>query len=67
RSGSSQGITSSCLSIGGIIAPLLTGWMIDLTGNYQGAFLLLAAFMGIAVITVVLFHHPDREFFPASG
>jgi len=66
RSGTSQGITSSCLSIGGILAPLLTGWLIDLTGNYQAAFLLLAAFTGIAVITVVLFHHPDKEFSPAS-
>lgn len=66
RSGSSQGVTSSCLSIGGILAPLLTGWLIDLTGNYQAAFLLLAAFTGIAVITVVLFHHPDKEFSTAS-
>ncbi|NGX59301.1 MAG: Hexuronate transporter [Chlamydiae bacterium] len=65
RSGSSQGITSSCLSLGGIVAPLLTGWLIDLTGNYQAAFLLLAGFTGVAVITVILFHHPDREFSPA--
>jgi ACS family hexuronate transporter-like MFS transporter len=62
RSASSQGITSSCLSLAGILAPLLTGWLIDLTGNYQGAFLLLAGFTGIAVITVILFHHPDREY-----
>lgn len=62
RSASSQGITSSCLSLAGILAPLLTGWLIDLTGNYQGAFLLLAALTGIAVVTVILFHHPDREY-----
>ncbi len=62
RAGSSQGITSSCLSLAGIIAPLLTGWLVDLTGNYQGAFLLLAGFSVIAVVTVILFHHPDREF-----
>ncbi len=61
RSGSSQGITSSCLSLAGIIAPLLTGWLLDLTGNYQGAFLLLAGFTVIAVVTVILFHHPDRQ------
>jgi ACS family hexuronate transporter-like MFS transporter len=64
RSGSSQGITSSCLSLAGIIAPAATGWMIDLTGNYQAAFLLLAAFTGIAVITVFFFHHPDRQWKP---
>jgi len=61
RAGSAQGITSSCLSLAGIIAPLLTGWLIDLTGNYQGAFLLLAGFTVIAVVTVILFHHPDRK------
>jgi sugar phosphate permease len=61
RAGSSQGITSSCLSLAGIIAPLLTGWLVDLTGNYQGAFLLLAGFSVIAVVTVILFHHPDRQ------
>jgi MFS family permease len=62
RSASSQGVTSSCLSLAGILAPLLTGWLIDLTGNYQGAFLLLAGLTGIAVVTVILFHHPDREY-----
>lgn len=62
RSGTAQGITSSCLSLAGVIAPILTGWLIDLTGNYQGAFLLLAALTGISVVTVILFHHPDKEF-----
>jgi len=61
RSGFSQGITSSCLSLAGIIAPVLTGWLIDLTGNYQAAFLLLGGLTGISVITVILFHHPDRK------
>jgi sugar phosphate permease len=61
RAGAAQGVTSSCLSLAGIIAPVMTGWLIDLTGNYQGAFLLLAGMTGIAVITVILFHHPDRE------
>jgi nitrate/nitrite transporter NarK len=64
RAGSSQGITSSCLSLAGIIAPLATGWLIDLTGNYQAAFLLLAGLTGVAVVTVILFHHPDRKWTP---
>jgi len=67
RAGSSQGITSSCLSLAGIIAPALTGWLIDLTGNFQGAFLLLAGLTGIAVITVILFHHPDRKWAPRTN
>lgn len=61
RSGSAQGVTSGCLSLAGIIAPIVTGWLIDFTGNYQGAFLLLAGLTAVAVVTVILFHHPDRE------
>ena len=61
RSGTAQGLTSSCLSLGGVIGPILTGRLIDLTGNYQGAFLLLAGITGVAVIAVILMHHPDRE------
>ncbi len=61
RAGSAQGITSGCLAVAGVIAPIATGWLIDLTGNFQGAFLLLAGLTGVAVVTVILFHHPDRE------
>ncbi|HSX37543.1 MAG TPA: MFS transporter [Chlamydiales bacterium] len=61
RSGSSQGITSSCLSLAGIIAPLLTGWLIDATGSYHAAFLLLGGLTAMAVIAVILFHHPDKQ------
>lgn len=64
RSGSSQGITSSCLSLAGVVAPLLTGWLIDLTGHYQAAFLLLGAITALSVLVVIFFHHPDREWIP---
>jgi sugar phosphate permease len=67
RAGSSQGVSTSCLSLAGIIAPTLTGWLIDQTGNYQGAFLLLAGIMGVAVLTVIFFHHPDRHWSPTWG
>ena len=67
RSGASQGITSSCLSVAGILAPALTGLLLDFTGNYKGAFLLLAGLTGIAVLTVVLYHHPDREWSHAKS
>jgi ACS family hexuronate transporter-like MFS transporter len=61
RAGTAQGITSSCLSLAGVIAPMLTGWLLDLTGTYQGAFFLLAGLSLISVVTVILFHHPDRK------
>jgi MFS transporter, ACS family, hexuronate transporter len=66
KAGAAQGITSSCLSVAGILAPALTGMLIDFTGNYQAAFLLLAGMTGIGVITVILFHHPDRDWNPPS-
>lgn len=67
RAASSQGITSSFLSLAGIVAPVMTGWLIDLTGNYQGAFFLLAGLTGLAVITVILFHHPDGKKEPTQS
>ncbi|HAB98455.1 MAG TPA: MFS transporter [Parachlamydiales bacterium] len=66
RAGSAQGITSSCLSLAGVIAPIVTGWLIDITGNYQAAFLLLGAVTAMAVVTVVFFHHPDRQWLRAK-
>lgn len=61
KAGSAQGITSSCLSLAGVIAPVLTGWLVDLTGNFSTAFLLLAGMTLVSVIIVILFLHPDRE------
>lgn len=65
--GAAQGVTSGCLSLAGIIAPAMTGLLIDMTGNFQGAFLLLAGLTGISVITVLLFHHPDRKWSPRAA
>ncbi|MBS0629515.1 MAG: MFS transporter [Verrucomicrobia bacterium] len=62
KAGSAQGITSSCLSLAGIIAPLATGWLVDLTGSFNTAFLLLAGMTLVAVVVVILFLHPDREY-----
>jgi len=67
RAGSAQGVTSSCLSLAGIIAPLITGWLIDYTKSYQAAFLLLAGITALAVIVVVLFHHPDKQRVPKAA
>jgi ACS family hexuronate transporter-like MFS transporter len=61
RAGSSQGVTSSCLSLAGILAPVITGWLVDTTGNFKAAFILLAALTGLAVVVVILFHHPEGK------
>lgn len=64
RAATAQGVTSGCLSLAGIIAPAVTGWMIDLTGSYQSAFLLLGGLTLVSVLAVIFFHHPDREWAP---
>jgi ACS family hexuronate transporter-like MFS transporter len=61
RSATAQGITSGCLSLAGIIAPALTGWLIDFTSSYQAAFLLLGGLTIVSVLVVIIFHHPDKE------
>ncbi len=62
RSGSAQGVCSAFLALAGILAPVLTGLLIDLSGSYQGAFLLLGGLTAFSVIIVILFHHPDRAY-----
>ncbi len=61
RSGLAQGVTSSSLSLAGIIAPVVTGSLIDFTGSYNIAFLLLAGLMVISSFVVIMFHHPDTN------
>lgn len=58
--GFAQGITSSYFSLAGIIAPVLTGWFVDLTGNFQSAFLFMGSLTAFTVFIVLFFHHPDR-------
>ena len=60
--GFAQGITSTYFSLAGIIAPALTGWLVDLTGDFRAAFLLLGAVIVFTVLVVIFFHHPDRKY-----
>lgn len=60
RAASAQGVTSSFLSLAGIIAPFITGWLVELNG-FKVPFLLLAGLTFAAVIVVILFHHPDKK------
>ncbi len=53
RAGSAQGISCGWASLAGIASPVLTGFLIDLTGNYNGAFFLLAGLTLIGVVAVL--------------
>jgi len=66
RSGTAMGITDLFFAIAGLIAATLTGFIIQLTGSFQGAFILVIALNISSVIGVILFHNPDREISKAS-
>lgn len=59
--GTAQGIISSFLALGGIVAPTLTGWLTMVSGNFQSAFFFLAALSVITGLIVLIFQNPDKE------
>lgn len=59
--GVAQGITSAYFAIAGILSPGLTGWLTQLTGNFNVA-IILVVFLSVSTSTIVLlFQKPDRE------
>ncbi|EQD45857.1 major facilitator superfamily MFS_1 [mine drainage metagenome] len=61
RSGTALGVMDTFFALAGFIAPVLTGWLVGLTGHYQAAFALLALLALSSVLAVLLFHHPDQS------
>ncbi|MDY6917787.1 MAG: MFS transporter, partial [Chloroflexota bacterium] len=51
--GAIQGLMMTITVIGGIIGPVFAGWIVDITGTYRLAFLILA-FTSLAAIPVIL-------------
>jgi len=47
-------------TIGGAIGPLLAGWLFDINGSYQLAFLLCTALSIIALVLASLLKQPAR-------
>ena len=62
RSGTALGIMDFFFAIAGLIASTLTGFIIQITGSFFGAFVLVISLNLSSVISVLLFHHPDRPF-----
>lgn len=61
RSGTALGVMDFFFAVAGLIASTLTGWIIQLTGSFSGAFALVVVLNLTAVIGVIVFHHPDNE------
>lgn len=59
--GVAQGMTSSFFALSGIISPGLTGWITQLTGNFQAAFFVAAGMSIVTSLIVIVFQKPDKE------
>ncbi len=59
--GTAMGIMTIGFAAAGSIAPVITGYVLDITGTFQPAFWLLSILAGSSVLGVLAFHHPDRD------
>lgn len=59
KSGTALGIMDFFFAVAGLVASTITGWLVQATGSFQGAFLLMIALNLTSVAGVLAFHHPD--------
>lgn len=59
--GMAQGVLSCYFALSGIASPTITGWVLQMTGTFQNAFLVVA-FLSISTsVMILLFQKPDKE------
>jgi MFS transporter, ACS family, hexuronate transporter len=61
RAASAFGIMNLAFAISGVLAPYITGLVLNPLGSFVDAFWLMAALAFSSVIVVLVFHHPDRD------
>lgn len=61
RTGTALGVMDTFFAIAGFVSPVITGWVVNSTGNFNAAFWLLAILALTSVFGVILFHHPERS------
>lgn len=59
--GTAMGIMTIGFAAAGFLAPVITGYALELTGDFRPAFWLLSLLAGSSVLAVLLFHNPDRD------
>lgn len=60
RAGTALGVMDTFFAISGFVAPLVTGWLVEVTHGFNAAFWLMALLALSSVVVVILFHQPDR-------
>ncbi len=58
--GRSLGIMDTFFALSGILVPMLTGAIVQVTGSFYGAFGLLSILALSSVLWVAIFHQPDK-------
>jgi len=61
RAATALGIMDFAFALSGFVAPVVTGWVLDLRGSFTDGFLLMAALAFSSVAVVLLFHRPDQD------
>src|SRR5262249_38321955 len=61
RAATSLGLMDTFFALAGILAPLLTGWLTDLTGGFNAAITLLIFFTLSSVGAILVFQKPDKK------
>ncbi|MBX9770054.1 MAG: MFS transporter, partial [Candidatus Obscuribacterales bacterium] len=67
RAATSLGLMDCFLAFAGLIAPTVTGWLSETTGNFNSGIILMAGLIFTSALTVFFFQHPDRDIAKAEA
>ena len=60
RTGAATGIMITFFSASGLLMPVIVGWLTDLNGSFDAAFILMASIVASGAVGLFLFARPDR-------
>ncbi len=60
RVGTALGIMEVMFALAGVLAPVITGWLISVTGHFKAGFVLLTVLALSSVIVMIIFHQPHK-------
>ena len=64
--GTASGLMNCGSALAALLSPLLFGWIIDATGNWQLPFIGTIVLMGVGIVGA-FFMHPERPFVPLAA
>ena len=64
--GTASGLMNCGSALAALLSPLLFGWIIDATGNWQLPFIGTMVLMGVGIVGA-FFMHPERRFVPLAA